>query len=51
MALKDFQDKDFENVLKRSTFCQKKHHEKEELKFFCKGCEVAVCNTYTEKRY
>ncbi|KAL9951016.1 hypothetical protein ACROYT_G043604 [Oculina patagonica] len=45
LALKDFQDQDFENVLKRPAFCQKKHHEKEELKFFCKNCEVAICNT------
>ena len=45
LALKDFQDKDFENVLKRPAFCSKKHHEKEELKFFCKDCEVAICNT------
>jgi len=45
LALKDFQDKDFENVLKRPVFCSKKHHEKEELKFFCKDCEVAICNT------
>ena len=45
LALKDFQDQDIEAVLKRPTFCQKKHHEKEELKFFCKDCEVAICNT------
>ena len=45
LALKDFQDEDYENVLKRPAFCQKKHHEKEELKFFCKDCEVAICNT------
>ena len=45
LALRDFQDRDFENILKRPAFCQQKHHEKEELKFFCKVCEVAVCNT------
>ena len=45
LALKDFQDEDYENVLKRPAFCQKKHHEKEELKFFCKTCEFAICNT------
>ena len=44
LALKDFQDEDYENVLKRPAFCQKKHHEKEELKFFCKTCEIAICN-------
>ena len=45
LALKDFQDQDIEDVLKRPAFCQKKHHEKEELKFFCKDCEVAICNS------
>ena len=45
LALKDFQDQDFENILKRPAFCQQKHHEKEELKFFCKVCEVTICNT------
>ena len=45
LALKDFQDQDIEAVLKRPAFCQKELHEKEELKFFCKNCEVAICNT------
>ena len=45
LALKDFQDQDIAAVLKRPAFCQKKHHEKEELKFFCKSCKVAICNT------
>ena len=45
LALKHFKDQDIEAVLKRPAFCQKKHHEKEELKFFCKGCKVAICNT------
>ena len=45
MALKDFQDKDYEDVLKRPLFCPKKGHAKEELKFFCKDCEKAVCQT------
>ena len=45
LALKDFQDQDIKAVLERPAFCQKKHHEKEELKFFCKSCKVAICNT------
>ena len=45
LALKDFQDQDIQAVLERPSFCQKKHHEKEELKFFCKDCKVAICNT------
>ena len=45
LALQDFQDQDIEAVLKRPAFCQKKHHEKEELKFFCKDCKVTICNT------
>jgi len=44
LALKDFQDRDIEEVLKRPAFCQKKGHEKEKLKFFCKVCEVAICS-------
>ena len=45
LAIKDFQDQDIENVLKRPVFCQIEHHESEELKFFCKNCENAICNT------
>ena len=45
LALKDFQDQDIEAVLKRPSFCPKKRHEKEELKFFCKDCKVPICNT------
>ena len=45
LALKDFQDQNIEEVLQRPTFCQERHHEKEELKFFCKDCEVAICNS------
>lgn len=43
LALKEFQDEDFEDVLKRPAFCQKELHEKEVLKFYCKVCEVPVC--------
>ena len=45
LALKDFQDKDYEDVLKRPVFCPKQGHTKEELKYFCKNCETAVCQT------
>ena len=45
LAIKDFQDQDIENVLRRPAFCQKEHHENKKLKFFCKDCEVAICNT------
>ena len=45
LAIKDFQDQDIENVLRRPVFCQKDHHENKRLKFFCKDCEVAICNT------
>ena len=43
LALKDFQDRDFENILKRPVYCEKEGHEKKELEFFCKNCEVAIC--------
>ena len=32
-------------MLKRPSFCPQKWHEKEELKYFCKKCEMAVCQT------
>ena len=43
LALKDFQDRDFENILTRPVFCGRPGHEKKELEFFCKSCEVAIC--------
>ena len=45
LAIKDFQDQDIEDVLKRPAFCQSKRHENETLKLFCKNCKVAICNT------
>ena len=45
LALKEFQDKDYEDVLKRPVFCTKQRHQNEELKYFCKNCEAAVCQT------
>ena len=45
LALKDFQEKDYEDVLKRPLFCSKQRHEKEELKYFCKTCETAACQS------
>ena len=44
LAIKDFQDQDIEEMLKRPAFCRKSGHEKKELEFFCKICEVSVCN-------
>ena len=44
LALEDFQDHDFENILKRPTFCAIQGHEKKEIEFFCNICEVAICN-------
>ena len=43
LALTDFKDEDFENFLKRPAFCQKIHHAKVELTFFCKICETPIC--------
>ena len=45
LALKDFQEEDFADILKRPAFCQKQGHEKKELEFFCKRCDVAICNS------
>ena len=45
LAVKEFQDKDYEDVLKRPVFCSRKGHQKKKLKLFCKECETAVCQT------
>jgi len=47
LALREFQDKDYEDVLKRPAFCPKQRHQKEELKYFCKNCKTAVCQACT----
>ena len=44
MALEEFQEQDFENILKRPSFCGIQGHGKKEMEFFCKICEVAICN-------
>ena len=44
LRLKGFEDQDIEDASKRPAFCQQKHHENEELKFFCNNCDVAICN-------
>ena len=45
LALKDFEGKDFEDVLKRPVFCQKELHDRDVLKFYCKECDIPVCQT------
>ena len=45
LALKDFQEKDFEDVMKRPMYCSKQRHEKEELRYFCKNCTTAACQS------
>ena len=45
LAVKEFQDRDYEDVLKRPVFCSRQGHQKEELKLFCKECDTAVCQT------
>ena len=45
LAVKEFQDKDFQDVLNRPVFCSRQGHQKEELKYVCKKCEAAVCQT------
>ena len=43
LALKDFQDNDFEDVFKRPAFCSKDLHERKVLKFYCKECQLPAC--------
>ena len=46
LALKDFEDQDIEDVLKRPERAGRVQlgHEKRELEFFCKICKAAICN-------
>ena len=44
LALEDFQDHDFKNILKRPEYCTMPGHEKKKIKLFCKICKVAICN-------
>ena len=44
LALEDFKDQDFENILKRPEYCAMPGHEKKKIKLFCKICKVAICN-------
>ena len=43
LAMKEFQDKDYQDVLKRPVFCSRQGHQKKELEYVCKECEMAVC--------
>ncbi|XP_022810463.1 E3 ubiquitin-protein ligase TRIM56-like, partial [Stylophora pistillata] len=45
LALKDFEDRDIEDVMKRPAFCSRQGHEKKKLKFFCVKCEETVCSS------
>ena len=45
LAVKQFQEKDYEDVLKRPMFCPIQGHEKKELEYVCKKCETTVCPT------
>lgn len=45
LAVRDFQDKDYENILKRPSFCPKQQHRNKELKYFCKNCKKVLCQT------
>ena len=44
LALEEFREQDFENILKRPSFCGIPGYGKKEMEFFCKICEVAICN-------
>ena len=41
--VKQFQEEDYEALLKRKTFCTEKYHEKEVTRFYCRVCETCIC--------
>ena len=44
MPVKDFQDQDYEALLKRQPFCTKKYHEREITRFYCLRCQCCLCH-------
>ena len=44
MPVKDFQNQDYEALLKRQPFCTKRYHEREMTKFYCIQCQCCVCH-------
>ena len=45
LAPKEFNNKDYEDILKRPAFCPKQRRQNEELNYYCKNCKTAVCQT------
>ena len=45
LPLKEFEDEDYEDVLKRPDFCSRQGHQNKILKYFCKACEAVACET------
>ena len=43
--MEEFREQDFENILKRPSFCRIPGHGKKEMEFFCKIFKVAICNS------
>ena len=44
-ALKEFQDKDYEDAFKRPVFFPEPRYKNEELKYYCKNCKTAAFQT------
>lgn len=44
MVIWDFEDKDFEDILKWLVFCFKFGYERREFEFFCMICGIIVCD-------
>ena len=42
-AVKQFQAVDYEALLKRQSFCPQPYHEREVNRFFCRECQICVC--------
>ena len=43
MPVQDFQDEDYEALLKRQPFCTEQYHKREITRFFCLPCKSCVC--------
>ena len=51
LAIKDFQDQDIEEVLKRPVFCGIPGYENKEPKFYGKNCAEPICISCSTNRH
>ena len=44
-VVKEFQDKDFEDMVNQKSFCTVRYHERKLMEFFCRDCKTCICQS------